>query len=130
MIVLEIQGLDVLFEGRTLHFQRSLSTVVCNLAAHALGGYFCNFSSVKRFCGFCNCTKDQIQKSIPSSNFTLRTNPGYDNIVELIAEFPNLCSVYGTKSKSCLNQLKYVYVNNGLPPDLAHDLLEGFAMTL
>ena len=63
LIVLETQGLDVLFEGRTLHFQGSLSMVVCdNLAAHALGGYFCNFSSVKRFCRFCNCTKDQIQE--------------------------------------------------------------------
>ena len=27
-----------------------------------------------------------------------------------------------------LNQLKYFYVNNGLPPDLVHDLFEGFAI--
>ena len=34
------------------------------------------------------------------------------------------------KSKSCLNQLKYFHVNNGLPPDLAHDLFEGFAIDI
>ena len=34
------------------------------------------------------------------------------------------------KSKSYLNQLKYFHVNNGLPPDLAHDLFEGFAIDI
>lgn len=63
LIVLDTQGLDVLFEGRTLHFQGSLGMVACdNLAAHARGGYFCNFSSVKRLCRFCNCTKDQTHQ--------------------------------------------------------------------
>ena len=125
------QNLDVLFEGRTLYFQGSLSMVVCdNLAAHALGGYLCNVRSVKRFCRFYDCTKDQIQEALPSSNFTFCTNQGYDNIVELVTEFPNLCSVYGMKSKSCLNQLKYFHINNGLPPDLPHDLFEGFAIDI
>ena len=95
-----------------------------NLAAHALGGYFCNFSSVKRFCRFCNRTKHQIEEAILSGNFTLCTNEGNDNIVE----FPNICSVYGMKSKLWLNQLKYFHVSNGLPLDLAHDLFKDLAI--
>ena len=81
LIVLEIQGLKVVFEGKTIHFQGSLSMVACDsLAAHTLRGYFCNFSSLWRFYRFCNYTKDQIQEAIPSLNFTLRRNQGYDNI--------------------------------------------------
>ena len=98
-----------------------------NLAAHALGGYFCNFSTVQRFCRFCNCKKDQLQEPSHISHYTLRTKEGYDNIVQLVIEFPNLSSVYGIKSNSCLNQLQHFHVVNGLPPDLGHDLLEGFA---
>ena len=90
LIVLETQDLDVLFEGNTLHFQGSLSMVVCdNLAVHALGGYVCNFGSVKSLWRFCNCTKDQIQEAIPSSNFTFSTNQSYDNIIELTTDFNN-----------------------------------------
>ena len=37
----------------------TLNTLVAdNLAAHTIGGYFCNFSTVHRFCRFCNCCKD------------------------------------------------------------------------
>ena len=41
---LETQGLDIGFEGKKLHFQGTLSMVVCdNLAAHVLGRLFCTF---------------------------------------------------------------------------------------
>ena len=97
-----------------------------NLAAHALGGYFRNFSCFKRFCRFCNQTKHQIEEAILSSNFTLCSNKGNDSIVE----FPNICSVYGMKSESWLNQLKYFHVSNGLPLDLAHDLFKDLTIAI
>ena len=125
---LETQGLDIGFEGKKLHFHGTLSMVVCdNLAAHALGGYFCSFSTAQCFCRFCNCKKDQLQEPSHISHYTLCTKEGYDNIVQLVTEFPNLSSVYGIKSNSCLNQLQHFHVVNGLPPDLGHDLLEDFA---
>ena len=47
--------------------------VADNLAAHALGGFFCNFGTVKRFCRFCNCTKDQLAANIKiKCHFKLR----------------------------------------------------------
>ncbi|KAJ8050653.1 hypothetical protein HOLleu_03939 [Holothuria leucospilota] len=43
---------------------------------------------------------------------------------QAVAENPGLSSVYGIKKASILNQVSYFHVENGLPPDLAHDLLE------
>ena len=44
LIILETKGISVKYEDIVHHFQGSISMVVAdNLAAHALGGYFCNF---------------------------------------------------------------------------------------
>ena len=45
--------------------------VADNLAVHALGGFFCNFGTVKRFCRFCNCTKDQLAANIKIDKVSL-----------------------------------------------------------
>ena len=41
-----------------------------------------------------------------------------------------MSSVYGIKENSSLNCLQYYHVINGLPPDIAHALFEGFATDL
>ena len=93
---LETRGLDIGFEEKRLHFQGTLSMVICdNLAAHALGGYFHNFTTVQHFCWFFNCKKDQLKEPSHILHYTLRTKKGYDNIVQLVTEFPNLPSDYG-----------------------------------
>lgn len=33
-----------------------------NLAAHAQGGLFCNFSTIQKFCRFCNVFKDELKE--------------------------------------------------------------------
>ena len=38
--------------------------------------------------------------------------------------------MYGIKERSCLNDLEYLLVINGLPPDLAHDMFEGIAVNV
>lgn len=38
--------------------------------------------------------------------------------------------MYGIKERSCLNDLEYFHVINGLPPDLAHDMFEGIAVNV
>ena len=57
--ILETTGIEITFEGRTHIFRGTIMMVVAdNLASHALmGGFFCNFSSVKKFCRFCNVSK-------------------------------------------------------------------------
>ena len=44
---LETEGIQVMFKGNQRHFFGTLSMPIAdNLAAHAIGGYFCNFSTV------------------------------------------------------------------------------------
>ena len=128
---LETKGFDVTFEGLTHLFYGTISMIIAdNLAAHYLAGFFCNFSTVHRFCRFCNITKDELQENKKISSFDLRTKLGYDNNVRDINLFPDLASVYGVKSNSCLHELQYFHVTNGFPPDLAHDLFEGIAVDI
>ena len=35
--------------------------VADNLAAHALGVFFCNFTTVQRFYRFCNCSHENLK---------------------------------------------------------------------
>ena len=99
-----------------------------NLVAHALGGFFCNFSTVERFCRFCNCRKSQLYENLPVSTFVLRTKNAYDNNLRAVLEDPNLVVLYGIKDSSPLNTLTYFHIADALPPDLCHDLFEGFAV--
>ena len=102
--------------------------VADNLAAHALGGFPCNFFTSQKFYGFCNINKSQQNEKIPVSHFTFRTKNAYDNNIIAINEDQNLSHLYGIKENSILNYLNYFHVADCLPPDLAHDLLEGFAV--
>ena len=131
LLKLETEGIKISFEGVDHKFCGSLSMVIAdNLAAHVLGGFFCNFSTVQRFCRFCNCRKNQINKNLPIENFILRTKEGYENNLQSIELDPNYSSLYGIKSDSCLHSLNFFHVTVGLPPDLAHDLFEGFGVDL
>ena len=52
-----------------------------------------------------------------------------DNIIA-INEDPSLSHLYGIKENSLLNVLNCFHVADGLSPDLAHDLFEGFAVDI
>ena len=126
---LENQGISVNFQGVLHRFKETVTMIIAdNLVAHALGGFFCNFSTVERFCRFCNCRKSQLYENLPVSTFVLRTKNAYDNNLRAVLEDPNLAVLYGIKDSSPLNTLSYFHVADGLPPDLCHDLFEEFAV--
>ena len=76
---LETEGIQVMFEGNQHHFFGTVSMLIAdNLAAHAIGGYFCNFSTVHRFCRFYSYCKNQLEQCLPIKTFTL-TKTGYEN---------------------------------------------------
>ena len=52
----------------------------------------------------------------------------YENNIQCLELNPNFSSLYGMKCNSRLHSLKFFHVTSGLPPDLAHDLFEGFAV--
>lgn len=100
-----------------------------NLGAHSIGGYLeCFSSNVKYFCRFCLITSDDLQDiwKLNPHAFTLRTKYLHEQHVASLMTEPKPTSVCGIKSDSVLNKkLSHFHVSNGLPPDIAHDLLEG-----
>ena len=122
-------GIEVVVEGRSAIFRGTLTMVIAdNLAAHALGGFFCNFSIVNHFCRYCDFSKVMLGNNFKSTEFVMRTKEGYQNNVSIVECDPASASVYGLKRNSCQNSLTYFHDINGLPPDLAHDVFEGVAV--
>ena len=55
---LEINGISFNFDELLHHFKGTLYMVVAdNLVPHALGVFFCNFSTAQKLCCSCNITK-------------------------------------------------------------------------
>ena len=123
---LERNGLIITFEGRQYHFYGTVSFMASdNLAAHAVGKYFENFSTVTRICRFCTATRNEIQNLTTDVDCVMRTTQMYDTQATLAENDATMARVYGVKGKSILNDLHYFHVINGLPADIAHDMLEG-----
>ena len=128
ILTLETTGIEIKLGSQEHTFLGTVSIVLAdNVAAHALGGFYCNFSTVARFCRFCNCTRDQLHVMLNLVTFFERTQVGYNNNTTNIETYPKMSSVYGIKQRSCFNSLKYYHVVDGLPPDIAHDIFEGVA---
>ena len=79
-----------------------------NLAAHALGGFFCNFSTVQRFSRHCGFTKDQLQHSETFFDFAVRTTVGYNENLLSVQDYPQLSATYGIKEPSCFSKLVFM----------------------
>ena len=128
---LEWTGLYVKFEGICHIFWGTVTMLVAdNLAAHALEGFYCNFSTVQRFYRFCNATKQCLPDYSHREDWVLRTREGYDWNMRHLLDDPLMASAYGLKSSSCLNELQFFPVVEGLPAPLAHDGFEGFSVEL
>ena len=68
--ILETYGITVSFNGAEHHFKSTRSMVIAdNLAALALGGFFCSFFMIQRFCRFCNIRRDQLNQRNLISNY-------------------------------------------------------------
>ena len=64
-----------------------------------------NFSTIHRFCRFCNCRKNQLEQCLPIKTFSLRTKTGYENNIVVLGPNPSYSSLYEIKENSCLNEL-------------------------
>ena len=74
---LETSDIKVVVEGRSTIFRGTLSMVIAdNLAAHALGGFFCNFRTVNDFCRYCDFSKVMLGNSFKSTELVMRTKKG------------------------------------------------------
>lgn len=112
------------FELQGINFRGSLIAVVGdNLGSHQIGGFVESFSTETYFCRYCDISKFPDTKNNNSLFGKLRTKENYEYDANM-ASFDGISA--GVKKKSVLNELKYFHVcSPGLPPCLAHDLLEG-----
>ena len=121
-------GIKAPFQGVDHRLFGSLSKFVAdNSAVHALGGVFCRFSTVKRFCRFCNCRKNELHEHLPINNFVLRTKKGYEGNMQSLELYPNFSSIYGIKCNSRLHSLKFVHVHIRAAPRFSTRHIRKFA---
>ena len=126
---LETTGITVKKEDHTFHFHGTISFIASdNLGAHFLGGFQENFSTSKRGCRFCMATRGAWQ-GVFNDQFPWRLPEAYDKQAQDVTKNLEEPSTYGIKRASPLNSLKYYHIINGLPSDIAHDLLEGVIPT-
>ena len=119
--VLEHSGLDLGFGHNVL------GSVLCvlgdNLGSHWLGGFCTNFNA-SHFCRYCLITKSDFNRNCVAIE-PCRSQSSYDCTVGKQKETAVL-HYQGVKRNSVFNELTYFHVcAPGLPPCLAHDLLEG-----
>lgn len=96
-----------------------------NLASHFIGGFLESFSpNVNKPCRTCLCSHEQLTTVFDDDTLDLRTRDNYNSHVVAIQNDPKNISSYGIKSDSPFNFGNF-HVVEGLPPDIAHDLLEG-----
>ena len=123
--VLEEDGIKIVNNGTEFLFKGSLAVVVGdNLASHSIGGFMESFSSF-RSCRFCMVTRSDIQVSVSTAAFEVRSKASYDAQCSAVAIFPELAKTYGVKRRCCLNDLSYFHAADGLPSDVVHDFFEG-----
>ena len=61
IMTLETTGIEIKLGGQEHTFFGFVSMVVADdLAGHALTRFYYNFSTVARYCRFCNCTRDHL----------------------------------------------------------------------
>ena len=63
-------------------------------------------------------------------DFGVRTTVGYNKNLLSVQDYPQLSATYDIKEPSCFSKLNHFHVVHGFPPDLTHDLFEGFAIDL
>lgn len=103
----------------------TVSVVIAdNLGAHGLGGFMESFTTLRN-CRFCFIDKHHMQNKLDCQNLHMRTVQMYNAQTRIVEDDPSLCSVYGVKFSSPLNELRHFHVISGMPSDIAHDLFEG-----
>ena len=105
---------------------RGTLAYVCadNLGAHGLGGFVESFTA-EHFCRYCLVTRTAMQET-QVAQFELRNKTSYEAHCEIAQSSDKINNHMGIKNNCCLHKfLTHFHVTLGLPPDVAHDLLEG-----
>lgn len=117
-VVVSMQHKDVLVRAALVLISAD------NLGYHSLFGFFESFTT-KKFCRFCECSRESADRNFLESLFVLRNKTSYDAAVKAIGSANHNMKETGIKRGCILNQLKYFHVTGNHCVDGMHDLLEG-----
>ena len=130
-IVCDLETLESGVEGPNGIIFAGLYTFIGdNLAAHTVGGFKCSFVA-KHCCLYCKVPTELLRTLVSEDPSLLRTKEEYDaqvaqlDAAESVAERDELSMNFGINRGCILNRLKSYHVIGGMPPDSAHDILEG-----
>lgn len=116
---LELQGIKI--ADRQL-FGTLVALSHDNLGANMMHGMVQSFSAT-HYCRICIADKTTTHTMCVENTNLLRTSEQYESHCNAISESSSI--VYGIKERSCLNDLQYFKLNNGMSVDIMHDILEG-----
>ena len=123
---LETTGIEVNYKNTTYTFHGTIFIVISdNLAAHSLSGFQENFSTTKRICRICMCTREEMHTITHNKDCHLRTVQSFKNHLEAVKINPELQKEYGVKNDCPLNTPEHFHCMTGMPFDAAHDFMEG-----
>ena len=125
--VLQNEGILInLCHDKTVRLYGAVATVSSdNLSAHALAGFRRTFNS-GRICRFCMIQYDQREEILSDSEVRWRTEPMHREQLQAVLQHGIDSNVYGVERHCPFLDLSYFNVTSSFPPDLMHDLLEGF----
>ena len=124
--ILETQGIQFEFEGRSYHFLGTMSLLTGdNLGCHGAGCFYECFSTPEQVCRFCLTGRFDYQGIFNDRTFTYRTKEAHDVHVARVQRDPKYLRAYGVKGPSKLNELQHYHIIWGMPSCIAHDLFEG-----
>ncbi|GBN58747.1 hypothetical protein AVEN_17017-1 [Araneus ventricosus] len=92
-----------------------------NVGSNMIGGFVESFSNKVNYY---YSTKTEVQNIFSDENISLRTPQNYEQHVTELMTDNTKDSLYGIKRSSPFNSNSF-HVTCGLPPDTAHDMLEG-----
>ncbi|XP_036346264.1 uncharacterized protein LOC118755535 [Rhagoletis pomonella] len=120
---LEENGIDFLLDGSNQNYRGTLFSMLGdNLGSLQIGGYTENFSSSKFMSRYCLFKRENlIYFNVDIGE--KRTRQNYEACLNNLSNPPDFGM--GIKKDSCLNELGYFHVCEGLPPCISHDLFEG-----
>ncbi len=118
-------GIDVSVCDQIIKVRAALAIFSAdNLGYHSLFGFLESFNS-RKFCRFCEATKEENQINFYETDYIKRTKESYNESVNLIDQPGYKESDTGIKHGCIFNKLKYFHVMENFAVDAMHDLLEG-----
>jgi hypothetical protein len=118
-------GMSIMMRNKTVLVRAALVLLSAdNLGINSLFGFSESFNA-RKFCRFCECTREDTDCKYMETDFVRRSRSSYDSAVACIGKPSYDPRVTGIKKQCILNELQHFHVMENNSVDAMHDFLEG-----